>query len=150
MTHDQPVGQALIDEVLIGVLLLCVVLALVVVVSRVRIHRTIAATAQRLAPLRPSLLAVGGILEWLTRRHLRAAPEARRESARRRGVLLASGFLVGESVAGMLLAAVEGAAGKSFPLAVVGPDFAGTAAWIGLAGFSVAAVALYRLVVSTR
>ena len=59
MTHEQPVGQALIDEVLIGVLLLCVVLALVVVVSRVRIHRTIAATAQRLAPLRPSLLAVG-------------------------------------------------------------------------------------------
>ncbi|MGI3775688.1 MAG: OPT family oligopeptide transporter [Janthinobacterium lividum] len=95
-------------------------------------------------------IAVGGILEWLTRRHLRAAPEATRESARRRGVLLASGFLVGESVAGMILATVEGAAGHSFPLAVVGPGFAGTAAWIGLAGFSAAAVVLYRLVVRTR
>ncbi|MGI4977868.1 MAG: OPT family oligopeptide transporter, partial [Janthinobacterium lividum] len=95
-------------------------------------------------------IAVGGILEWLTRRHLRAAPEATRESARRRGVLLASGFLVGESVAGMVLAAVEGAAGHSFPFAVVGPGFAGTAAWIGLAGFSAAAVLLYRLVVRTR
>jgi putative OPT family oligopeptide transporter len=96
-------------------------------------------------------IAVGGILEWLTRRHLRrhTAPEQASESARRRGVLLASGFLVGESVAGMTLAAVEGAAGHSFPLAVVGPDFAATASWIGLAGFSAAAVLFYRFVVRT-
>jgi hypothetical protein len=93
----------------------------------------------------------GRTLEWLTRRHLRRhiVPEQASESARRRGVLLASGFLVGESVAGMTLAAVEGAAGHSFPLAVVGPDFAATASWIGLAGFSAAAVLFYRFVVRT-
>jgi putative OPT family oligopeptide transporter len=100
-------------------------------------------------------IAVGGILEWLTRRHLRRcaasqqAPGQSDEAARRRGVLLASGFLVGESVAGMALAAVEGAAGHSFPLAVVGPDFAATAGWIGLAGFSAAAILFYRFVVHT-
>lgn len=59
MTDQQPVGQALLDEVLIGVLILCVLLAVVVVISRVRIHRHAATTVQRLEPLRPSLLAVG-------------------------------------------------------------------------------------------
>lgn len=59
MIDEQPVTQGLLDEVLVGVILLCVLLALVVVVSRVRITRREAATRERLAPLRPDLLAVG-------------------------------------------------------------------------------------------
>lgn len=59
MTDALPVGQSLLDEVLITVLALCVVLALLVVVSRVRIQRTATTTRKRLAPLRPDLIAVG-------------------------------------------------------------------------------------------
>lgn len=59
MIDALPTGQSLLDEVLVAILALCVVLALVVVVSRVWIRRTSATTRERLAPLRPDLLAVG-------------------------------------------------------------------------------------------
>lgn len=58
MTDPLPVGQSLLDEVLVGVLALCAVLALMIVISRVRIRRRSATTRERLAPLRPDLLAV--------------------------------------------------------------------------------------------
>jgi hypothetical protein len=50
-------------------------------------------------------------------------------------VLLASGFIVGESLVGVALAAVIGATGSQAPLALVGDGFAGTAEWLGLAVF---------------
>lgn len=59
MIDEGPVSQSLLDEVLIGVILMCIVLALVVVVSRVGIARRAETTRRRLAPLRPDLLAVG-------------------------------------------------------------------------------------------
>ena len=58
MIDQQPLSQSLLDEVLIGVIALCVLLALVVVVSRVQIARHAESTRHRLAPLRPDLLAV--------------------------------------------------------------------------------------------
>ncbi|CAN7448892.1 HEAT repeat domain-containing protein [Knoellia sp. LjRoot47] len=59
MTGQPPVSLNFLDEVLVGVLVLCVLLACVVVLSRIRIARGREATRQRLAPLRHDLLAVG-------------------------------------------------------------------------------------------
>jgi putative OPT family oligopeptide transporter len=84
-------------------------------------------------------LALGAILAWLIDRVLGARRDA--ETARRRGVLLASGFIVGESLVGVAMAAVIGATGSQAPLAIAGENFAPTADWLGLAVF--AAVALW-------
>ncbi|MFC7492281.1 MULTISPECIES: HEAT repeat domain-containing protein [unclassified Knoellia] len=59
MIDALPVGQSLLDEVLVAVLGLCVVLAFVVVASRVWIQRTATSSRERLAPLRTDLIAVG-------------------------------------------------------------------------------------------
>ncbi|EAP99021.1 phycocyanin alpha phycocyanobilin lyase related protein NblB-like [Janibacter sp. HTCC2649] len=58
MIDQQPVTQGVLDEVLVAVLALIGLLALVVVVSRIRIRRNAVRTLERLAPLRPDLLAV--------------------------------------------------------------------------------------------
>ncbi|WP_207485668.1 OPT family oligopeptide transporter [Arenibaculum pallidiluteum] len=88
---------------------------------------------------------VGAVLSWIadrrTRRHAANAGtpagdwDAFAEFPRRRGVLLASGLIVGESLFGVLLAAVIGATGSQEPLALVGPGFAATATWLGTAAF---------------
>jgi len=67
-------------------------------------------------------------------------------AARRRGVLLASGFLVGESVVGVLLAGADLMAGHSGALAIAGPGFASTATWLGLAVFLAGLGLYFRLV----
>ncbi|MDT0215053.1 HEAT repeat domain-containing protein [Rothia sp. ARF10] len=58
MIDEQPIGQGFLDQVLVGVIVFCVVLAVVVIVSRVRIARRAEKSRQRLAPLRADLLAV--------------------------------------------------------------------------------------------
>ena len=78
-------------------------------------------------------LALGAILGWVIDRRLGARADADR--ARRRGVLLASGFIVGESLVGVGMAAVIGASGSQAPLAVASEAFAPVAAWLGLAVF---------------
>jgi len=78
-------------------------------------------------------LALGAILGWLIDRRLAARADG--ERARRRGVLLASGFIVGESLVGVGMAAIIGVSGSQAPLAVVGDAFGATAAWLGLAVF---------------
>ncbi|MEZ1441364.1 hypothetical protein QVM41_34585, partial [Pseudomonas shirazica] len=47
------------------------------------------------------------------------------EEPKRRGVLLASGLIVGESLMGILLAGVIGATGEDAPLALAGAGLAG-------------------------
>ncbi len=79
-------------------------------------------------------LAIGAILGWVIDRLLAGRADA--ERARRRGVLIASGFIVGESLVGVGMAAVIGASGSQAPLAVVGEGFAGMAGWLGLAVFA--------------
>ena len=67
-------------------------------------------------------IALGGIVGWLTERAIRrragsrSAGEAQHEG-RHRGILVASGFFVGESVMGVLLAASDALAKKSGSLA---------------------------------
>ena len=93
-------------------------------------------------------IAVGGVIGWLSERTLRRrAPTGDAEGPRRHGVLIASGFLVGESSAGVLLAAAHGLSRSGDPLALVGPGFATVATWLGLAGFLLAAILFYRSVV---
>ena len=93
-------------------------------------------------------IALGGVLGFLAERALRRrTPEAERggavEAARRRGVLLASGFLVGESCVGVLLAGADWLSGRSGVLALglEGP----AATWLGLAVFLAGLGAFYRL-----
>lgn len=93
-------------------------------------------------------IAVGGVVGWLSERTLRRrAATGDADRPRRHGVLIASGFLVGESSAGVLLAAAHGLSRSSDPLALVGPGFATAATWLGLAGFLLAAILFYRSVV---
>jgi putative OPT family oligopeptide transporter len=83
-------------------------------------------------------LALGAVLGWTIDRSLRGRRDA--EQARRRGVLIASGLIVGESLAGVFIAAVIGATGEPAPLALVGDGFAPVASWAGLAVFGCVAV----------
>ena len=91
-------------------------------------------------------IAAGGLLGWAADRRLAragAAPEAV-EAARRRGVLLASGLLVGESGIGVVLAGADTLAGRSGSLALDGFARAPALA-LGLAVFAAGLLLFYRL-----
>jgi putative OPT family oligopeptide transporter len=89
-------------------------------------------------------LGLGAMLGWVVERGLRG--RADEEQAKRRGVLIASGFIVGESLVGVAMAAVIGATGNQAPLAVVGASFDSAAQWITLAVFGAVALWLARRV----
>ena len=76
------------------------------------------------------------------------------EQCNRRGVLFASGMIVGESLIGVLIAIVivlsVTSGGSEDPLSLVGKDFANTAEWLGLAVFIGVIAYFIRLVVSTK
>jgi putative OPT family oligopeptide transporter len=89
-------------------------------------------------------LGLGAVLGWLIERGLRG--RADEDRAKRRGVLVASGFIVGESLVGVAMAGVIGATGSQAPLALAGDDFERTAEWISLAVFAAVAVWFARRV----
>ncbi len=102
-------------------------------------------------------IVVGAILAWVLTRMLQRRAQAQgvpyaeyAASANRRGVLLASGLIVGESLVGVLLAAIIGASRQEAPLALTGPGFAATAEWLGLAVFSLVVVGFGRRVLGAR
>lgn len=66
------------------------------------------------------------------------------EFARRMGVLLATGMIVGESLFGVAFAGIVAASGSDSPLAIVGGEFAPTALVIGLVAFVAMTAWLYR------
>ncbi|MBV8245987.1 MAG: oligopeptide transporter, OPT family [Candidatus Eremiobacteraeota bacterium] len=84
---------------------------------------------------------VGAVLGWAYNRWIRNRPNA--DAARRLGVLVASGLIVGESLFGVLLAGLIVATGKPAPLALVGDAFAPVANVIGPAVFALLLIALY-------
>jgi putative OPT family oligopeptide transporter len=88
------------------------------------------------------MVSVGSVVGWLYDR--RAARTANPEGTRQLGVLLASGLMVGESLIGVLLAALVVFSGKGAPLALVGDDFATAGKWLGGLCFTAAVVILYR------
>jgi uncharacterized oligopeptide transporter (OPT) family protein len=66
------------------------------------------------------------------------------ESAKRLGVLMATGLIVGESLFGVVFAGIVAASGSDAPLAVVGEGFANWALVLGVAVFVGTVLALYR------
>ncbi|WP_444436981.1 OPT family oligopeptide transporter [Pseudomonas sp. A6] len=102
-------------------------------------------------------LVVGAVLAWLLESALKKRAQAAgvnedkyADLPRRRGVLLASGLIVGESLMGILLAALIGTSGKDAPLALVGAGFEDTAQWLGLLVFVVVCVLFHRQVLGKR
>jgi putative OPT family oligopeptide transporter len=76
----------------------------------------------------------GAIIGWLYNKAVEKHENA--EMAKRFGVLLASGLIVGESLLGILNAGLIVATNNAAPLAVVGPDFAAMSRWVGAAMFA--------------
>lgn len=106
-----------------------------------------------LPPTVAAPIVAGALLAWLLEGALRRRAAAAgqpydsyAEAANRRGVLIASGLIVGESLVGVLMAAIIGASGSEAPLAIAGEDFAGTASYLGLAVFVLVAVLFSRRV----
>ncbi len=98
-------------------------------------------------------IAIGGLLGWLAEKRLRRLAKGKSRigtrvvaNARRRGVLLASGFLVGESFVGVLLAGADLAAGRGSSLALVGEGFETMATILGLVVFAAGLAVYFRLV----
>jgi hypothetical protein len=63
---------------------------------------------------------------------------------RRRGVLLASGFIVGDGLFGVALAGLIVATGSGTPLALIGESFATPAIIVGALLFAALIVLTYR------
>jgi putative OPT family oligopeptide transporter len=87
------------------------------------------------------IIVVGAIVGWFFER--RADRTANPSRTKQLGVLLASGMIVGESLIGVLLAAIVVFSGRDDPLALVGPGFADAAIWVGGAAFIGSVAALY-------
>jgi putative OPT family oligopeptide transporter len=90
------------------------------------------------------IIVVGAVVGWMYER--RADRTVNPGRTKQLGVLLASGMIVGESLLGVILAAVVVFSGKDAPLAVVGAGFADAAVWIGGVAFIASMVALYAWV----
>lgn len=106
-----------------------------------------------LPPTVAAPIVAGAVLAWLLERALRRRAAAAgqpyeqfADAANRRGVLIASGLIVGESLVGVLMAAVIGAAGTEAPLAIAGAGFEHIASYLGLAVFVLVAVLFWRRV----
>ncbi|MFY0475742.1 OPT family oligopeptide transporter [Achromobacter marplatensis] len=106
-----------------------------------------------LPPTVAAPIVAGAVLAWLLERALRRRASAAgkpyeqyADAANRRGVLIASGLIVGESLVGVLMAAIIGAAGTDAPLAIAGEGFAPIASYLGLAVFVMVAVLFWRRV----
>lgn len=104
-------------------------------------------------------LVLGAVMSYIVCRYLRARARRRSpqnveedvETCNRRGVLFASGLIVGESIMGVIIAiiivfSVTGG-GSDSPLKLVGKDFGPTADWLGLVTFiAVIGLFIYRVV----
>ncbi len=100
--------------------------------------------------LPPSLqtpLVVGAVMGYFLERAIKSSEQ---EAAKRRGTLFASGLIVGESLVGVLIAAVIAVSvsvgGSDSPLALVGEDFALTAEFLGLGVFIVTMAIFCKIV----
>lgn len=88
-------------------------------------------------------VVIGAVLGHLYDRRCEAARDP--ERARRMGVLMATGMIVGESLFGVVLAAAVGASGSDTPFGVVGDGFAPVAAIVGPLVFLGLVAWMYRL-----
>ena len=101
-------------------------------------------------------VATGAIISWFVRRYTKQhATEEGQKKSEHRGVLFASGLIVGESIIGVLIAFVVvfsvSTGGSSDPLGLVGPEFAPVAEVLGLVAFlAVLAVFVKRVLSATK
>ncbi|HKR75513.1 MAG TPA: oligopeptide transporter, OPT family [Rhodanobacter sp.] len=88
------------------------------------------------------MVVVGAVVgAWFDKRAERGPKP---EPTKQLGVLLASGLIVGESLLGVLVAALVAFTGKPMPLALVGTGFDTAAIWIGGIVFAASVVVMYR------
>jgi putative OPT family oligopeptide transporter len=88
------------------------------------------------------MVVVGAVVGWLFTRRADRAP--RPQATRQLGVLLASGLIVGESLLGVVFAAVIAFSGNAAPIALVGKDFETASIWGGGIAFAAITYLLYR------
>lgn len=88
------------------------------------------------------MIVVGAIVGWYFDKRADRTPKA--EATKQLGVLLASGLIVGESIIGVLVAAIVVFSGKPAPLALVGDSFDNASVWIGSIAFVAVTFAMYR------
>jgi len=86
-------------------------------------------------------VVVGALLGWAYDRYVARGPNA--GAAKRIGVLLASGLIVGESLFGVALAGIIVATGRGTPFSLVSDSFAPYANVLGTVAFIAVAGALY-------
>lgn len=134
----------------IGGVLGAVFIVLEVVVRR-RIGFTLPAMSVGIGMFLPCAvvftIAIGGVVGWLAERKVASADERTRESLRRRGVLLASGFLVGESFIGIAIALSDVLQAKSNSLALMSHVGSGGSRLMALVAFALL-VTMFGLSVS--
>ena len=107
-------------------------------------------------------LIIGSFISYFVGRYLVARAKMRAgeladydvEQSNRRGVLFASGLIVGESLIGVIIAVIivlsVTTGGGESPLELVGPEFESTAQWLGLLAFIFAGLYLVRRVVTHK
>jgi putative OPT family oligopeptide transporter len=88
------------------------------------------------------MIVVGSIVGWYFDKRADRTPKA--EATKQLGVLLASGLIVGESIIGVIVAAIVVFSGKPAPLALVGDSFENASVWIGTIAFVAVTFAMYR------
>jgi putative OPT family oligopeptide transporter len=87
------------------------------------------------------MIVVGAVVGWYFDKRADQTPKA--EATKQLGVLLASGMIVGESIIGVIIAAIVVFSGKATPLGLVGDGFDTAAIWIGGIAFVLVNLALY-------
>jgi putative OPT family oligopeptide transporter len=88
-------------------------------------------------------VVVGAVLGWWYNRW--AATRSQADRARQLGILVASGMIVGESLFGVLLAALIVFSGNATPLGLVGDSFAPIGMVAGVVVFALVLVGLFRV-----
>jgi putative OPT family oligopeptide transporter len=89
-------------------------------------------------------IVLGSVIGWFYERWVSGKPYE--SIAKRLGVLLASGLIVGESLCGVLMAGLIVGTNKETPLAVVGDDFDSASKILGGLAFVVVIVAMYSAI----
>jgi putative OPT family oligopeptide transporter len=89
-------------------------------------------------------IVLGAVISWLYERWISGKPYE--PIAKRLGVLLASGLIVGESLFGVLLAGLIVGTSQETPLAVVGDNFSSASAILGGLAFVIVIVAMYSAI----
>jgi len=87
------------------------------------------------------MIVVGAVVGWYFDKRADRGPKA--EATKQLGVLLASGMIVGESIIGVIIAAIVVFSGKATPLGLVGDGFDTASIWIGGIAFVLVNLALY-------